>query len=177
MPLLTSCVFRDAAEQLGEIIKLCLDSAKDPLLDTVGVLESNWRNVRNVLQQTRHVLPRLFVGLFPKKNKGMHVGNLLNLVEAFNTLEDPVLQLKLSYVRRGVEGTITLTRSYDENVDWDKVSSTHARRLEEMKEFFSKVKKYAPNLVSLILPAPMPLTAAPSSSVPAPTDSSPTEVA
>jgi hypothetical protein len=45
----TSCVFRDAAEQLGEIIKLCLDSAKDPLLDTVGVLESNWRNVRNVL--------------------------------------------------------------------------------------------------------------------------------
>jgi hypothetical protein len=45
----TSCVLRDAAEQLGEIIKLCMDSAKDPLLDIVGVLESNWRNVRNVL--------------------------------------------------------------------------------------------------------------------------------
>jgi hypothetical protein len=41
--------FRDAVEQLGEIIKLRLDIAKDPLLDTVGVLESNWRNVRNVL--------------------------------------------------------------------------------------------------------------------------------
>jgi hypothetical protein len=33
--------FHNAVEQLGEIIKLCLDCAKDPLLDTVGVLESN----------------------------------------------------------------------------------------------------------------------------------------
>jgi hypothetical protein len=31
------------------------------------------------------------------------------MVEAFDTLEDPVLQLKLSSVRRGVEGTIALT--------------------------------------------------------------------
>jgi hypothetical protein len=91
MPVLTSCVSHNAAEQLVEIIKLRLESAKDPLLDTIGVLESNWRNVRNVFQQTRHVLPRLFVGLFPKKKNDMLVGNLRNLVEAFNTLEDPVL--------------------------------------------------------------------------------------
>jgi hypothetical protein len=91
MPLLTSCVFDDAVEHLGEIIKLHLDSTKDPLLDTIGVLESNWRNVRNVLQQNRHVLPRLFVGLFPKKKNDMPVGNLRSLVEAFDTLEDPVL--------------------------------------------------------------------------------------
>jgi hypothetical protein len=80
------------------------------LLDIVGVLESNWRNVRNILQQTRHVLPRLFVGLFPKKKKDMLIRNLRNLVEAFDTLEDLVLQLKLSFVRRGVEGTIALTQ-------------------------------------------------------------------
>jgi hypothetical protein len=80
------------------------------LLDIVGVLESNWRNVRNVLQQTRHVLPRLFAGLFPKKKKDMLIRNLRNLVEAFDTLEDLVLQLKLSFVRRGVEGTIALTQ-------------------------------------------------------------------
>jgi hypothetical protein len=104
-------------QKLGEIIKLRLDSAKDPLLDTVGVLEMNWRNVRNVLQQTRHVLPRLFAGLFQRKKNDMPVGNLRNLVEAFDTLEDPVLQLKLSSVRRGVEGTITLTWSHGENVD------------------------------------------------------------
>jgi hypothetical protein len=81
-------------------------------LDTVGVLESNWRNVRNVLQRTRHVLPRLFVGLFPEKKNEMPVINLRNLVQAFDTLEDPVLQLKLSSVRRCVEGTIALTQSH-----------------------------------------------------------------
>jgi hypothetical protein len=43
MPLLTSCIFHDAAKQLGEIIKLHLDNAKDPLLDTIGILESNCR--------------------------------------------------------------------------------------------------------------------------------------
>jgi hypothetical protein len=56
------------------------------------------------------VLPHLFVGLFPKKKKDMSVGNLRNLVHAFDTLEDPVLQLKLSSMRRGVEGTIALTQ-------------------------------------------------------------------
>jgi hypothetical protein len=36
----------------------------------------------------------------------MSIDNLRNLVEAFDTLEDRVLQLKLSSVRRGVEGMI-----------------------------------------------------------------------
>jgi hypothetical protein len=31
--------FCDAAEQLGEVMKLCLESTKDPLLDSVDVLE------------------------------------------------------------------------------------------------------------------------------------------
>jgi hypothetical protein len=172
---LTSCALCDTAEQLGEIMKLSLDNPKDPLLDTVGVLESNWRNVRNILQRTCHVLPRF--GLFPKKKKEMLVGNLRNLVEAFDTLEDPVLQLKLSSVRRGVEGTIALTRSHGENVDWEKVSSAYARRPEEMKEFFVEAKKYAPNLVSSILPAPTPLAPVPSLSAPTPMDPSPTKVA
>jgi hypothetical protein len=59
-------------------------------------------------------------------------------------LEDPVLQLKLSSVRTGVEGTIALTQSHGENVDWEKVCSAYARRPEEMKEFFAEAKKYAP---------------------------------
>jgi hypothetical protein len=104
-----NCEFHDATKQLGEIIKLHLDSAKDPLLDTVDVLESNWKNVRHVLQRARHMLPRLFVRLFPKKKGEMPVGNLRRLVEAFDTLEDHVLQLKLSSVKRGVEGMISQT--------------------------------------------------------------------
>jgi hypothetical protein len=146
--------FCDAVEQLGEIIKLRLDNTKDPLLYTVGVLESNRRNVRNVIQQTRHVL-----------------------VEAFDTLEDPVLQLKLSSMRRGVEGTIALTLSHGEDVDWEKVRPSHALRPEEMKEFFSKAKKYVPNLMYLILPVLTPLTVAPSLSAPTPRDPSPAKVA
>jgi hypothetical protein len=47
--------------------------------------------------------------LFAKKKKEMPISNLRNLVQAFDTLEDLVLQLKLSSVRRGVEGTIALT--------------------------------------------------------------------
>jgi hypothetical protein len=101
--------FRYAVEQLGEVIKLRLGNTKDPLLGTVGILESNWRNV---LQKTRHVLPRLFVKLFPKKKKDMPTGNLRKLVEAFDTLEDPTLQLKLSSVRRGAEGTVALALSH-----------------------------------------------------------------
>jgi hypothetical protein len=42
--------FRDAAEQLGEVWKLWLESAKDPLLDSVDVLELNWRLARDVPQ-------------------------------------------------------------------------------------------------------------------------------
>jgi hypothetical protein len=129
-----------------------------------------------MIQQTRHILPRLFVGLFPTKNKDMPIGNLRKLVEAFDTLEDLVLQLKLSSVRRGAEGMIALTQSNGEDVDWEKVISSYARRPEEMKDFFSEAEKYAPNLVSLIFLASMPSTAAPSSSAPAPTDPSRAEV-
>jgi hypothetical protein len=64
--------------------------------------------------------------LFPKKKDEMPNVNLSKLVEAFNTLEDSVLQLKLSSVKRGVEGTIALTQSHGKSVDWEKVSSSHA---------------------------------------------------
>jgi hypothetical protein len=69
-----------------------------------------------------------------------------------------------------------LALSHGENVDWEIVSSSHARRPEEMKEFFSEAKKYTPNLVSLILPALTPSTAAPSSSAPPAPDSTHSKV-
>jgi hypothetical protein len=112
----------------------------------------------------------------------MPIGNLRKIVEAFDTPEDPVLQLKLLYVRWGVEGTIALTHSHDEEVDWEKVGSSYARPPAEMKEFFKKAKEYVPRLVSLILPVPAPSTLAPvastpSSSTPTPTDPASAEVA
>jgi hypothetical protein len=93
----------------------------------------------------------MFVGLFKKKKDELSVGNLRKLVKAFDTLEDPVLQMKISSVKRGVEGTIALTQSHGEEVDWEKVGSSYARRPTEMKEFFNKAKEYASKLVSLIL--------------------------
>jgi hypothetical protein len=174
--------FCDAAEQLGEVWKLRLESAKDPLLDAVEVLESNWRLARDVLQQTRHVLTHMFVRLFPRKKDELPTGNLWKLVKAFDTIEDPILAMKLTSVKRGVKGMIALAQLHGEEVDWEKVGSSYAQPPAEIKEFFKKAKEYAPQLVSLILPAPIPSTpapgtSAPSSSTPAPTDPAATEVA
>jgi hypothetical protein len=166
MLLLAYLYFRDAAEQLGEVMKLCPECAKDPSLDSVDVLESNWRIVRDILQRTRHILHHMFVGLFTKKKDELSVGNLRKLVKAFDTLEDPVLQMKLSLVKQGVEGTIALTQSHGEEVGWEKVGSSYARRPAEMKEFFKKAKEYASKLVSLILPAPALSASAPLASAP-----------
>jgi hypothetical protein len=60
----------------------------------VDLLESNWRLVQEVLQLTRRILSRMFVGLWPKKRAEMPVDNLKKLAEAFDTVEDPVLTMK-----------------------------------------------------------------------------------
>jgi hypothetical protein len=141
------------------------------------MLESNWKNVRNVLQRTRHVLPCLYVELFPKNKKDMPTGNLRKVVGEFDTLEDPTLQLKRSSVRRGAEATVALALPHGEEVDRDKVSSSHAQGPEEMKEFFIEVRKYSANLVLLILPVLESSIAAPSTSVSPTSDPTPAEVA
>jgi hypothetical protein len=91
MLFLAYLYFRDAAKQLGEVWKLWLKSATNPLLDLVDVLESNWRLVRDVLKRTRHVLPRLFVGLFLRKKDELPVGNLRKLVKPSIPSKTPFL--------------------------------------------------------------------------------------
>jgi hypothetical protein len=59
----------------------------------------------------------MFVGLFPKERDEMPADNLQKLVEAFDTIEDPVLAMKLTLVKRGVEGTIALAQSHGEEID------------------------------------------------------------
>jgi hypothetical protein len=112
MLLLAYLYFCDAAEKLGEVWKLWQESAKEPLLDAVEVLESNWTLARDVLQRTR-----MFVGLFPRKKDELPADNLRKLVEAFDTIEDPVLAMKLTSVKHGVKGTIALAQSHGEEVD------------------------------------------------------------
>jgi hypothetical protein len=72
---------------------------------------------------------------------------------------------------------IALSMSHDEEVDWSKVSSSHALGPAEMKGFFVEANKYSQKLVELILPEPTPSIAAPSSSAPPMMNPAPTEVA
>jgi hypothetical protein len=123
-----------AAQQIGEVYKLHADRVKDPLLDAVDILESNCRNAKNLLQRTRHVLTRLFFEFFPKKKNDMPAERL---VDAFDTLEDPTLQLKRSSVNRGAEATVALSLSHGKKVDWSKVSSSQACVPSEIKKFFA----------------------------------------
>jgi hypothetical protein len=115
----------------------------------------------------------MFVGLWLKKKAEMLVDNLKNLAEAFDTLEDPVLTMKVRSVKWGVEGAIALAQSHGEEVDWEKVSSSHARPLLELLGFFEKAKKYAPGIASIITPSAASLTPIPSSLTSVPSASMP----
>jgi hypothetical protein len=41
----------------------------------------------------------MFVGLFSRKRDELPIGNLKKLVKAFDTIEDPVLSMKLTSVK------------------------------------------------------------------------------
>jgi hypothetical protein len=75
------------------------------------------------------------------------------LAKAFDTTEDPILQLKGLSLKRGAEGAIALSYAHGEDFDWEKVSSPHGRTHLELKAFFEKAKKLAPALVSIISPS------------------------
>jgi hypothetical protein len=68
----------------------------------------------------------MFVRLFLRKKDELPAGNLRKLVEAFDTIEDPVLAMKLSSVKQGVKWMIALAQSHGEEVDWEKVGSSYA---------------------------------------------------
>jgi hypothetical protein len=70
----------------------------------VDVLESNWKLVRNILQQTHHILIHMFFGFWSKKKDEMPGNNLQKLVAAFDTIEDPVHAMKRISVKQCIKG-------------------------------------------------------------------------
>jgi hypothetical protein len=56
-------------------------------------------------------------------------------------------------LKRGAEGAIAFSYAHGEEVNWEKVSSSHGRPRSELKAFFEKAKKYAPDIVSMISPS------------------------
>jgi hypothetical protein len=136
-------------------------------MDAVNLLESNWISVQEILELTCRVLTQMFVGLWPNKRADMPADDLKKLAATFDTVEDPILVMKSRSVKRGVEGAIALAQSHGEEVDWEKVSSSHDRPLSELLGFFEKVKKYAPGIVSIITASAASSTSTPASSTPA----------
>jgi hypothetical protein len=95
----------------------------------------------------------MFVGLWPKKKAEVLKDNLEKLAKAFDTTDDPTLQLKGLSLKRGAEGAIALSYAHGADFDWEKVSSPHGRTRAELKAFFEKAKKLAPALASIISPS------------------------
>jgi hypothetical protein len=143
-------------------------------MTAVNLLKANWISIQEIFELVSRVLTRMFVGLWPTKKAEVPNNDLKKLGEAFDTTDDPILQLKGLSLKRGVEGAIALSYAHGVDFDWEKVSSPHGRTRSELKAFFEKAKKFAPALVSIISPsaasatstAPTPLT--PATEEPAP---------
>jgi hypothetical protein len=123
----------------------------DPLLAAVSLLEANWISVQEIFELVNRLLTRIFVGLWPKQ-KGK-VPDLKNLAKAFDSPNNPILTMKGLSLKRGAEGAIAFSYAHGEEVNWEKVSSSHGRPCSELKEFFEKARKYAPGIVSMISPS------------------------
>jgi hypothetical protein len=164
------CVF---AECTGVPLAPLQPNDEDPLVAAVNLLELNWISIQEILELTRHVLTRMFVGLWPKKRADMPADDLKKLAATFDTVEDPILSMKSRLVMRGAEWAIALAYSHGEEVDWEKVSSSRGQPLSELLGFFEKEKKYAPGIVSIITPSAASSTSTPASSTPATSASMP----
>jgi hypothetical protein len=158
----------------------------DPLLAAVNLLESNWISIQEIFELASRVLTQIFVGLWPKQKVDVPDADLKKLAKVFDTPKDPILLMKGRSMKRGAKGAIALTYAHGEEVNWEKVSSSHSRLLLELRGFFKKVKEYAPSIISIISPlvdsstsaTPVSSTLATSESMPPPnasaTSSAPT---
>jgi hypothetical protein len=122
-------------------------------MTAINSLEANWISIQEIFELVSRVLTWMFVGLWPKKKVEVPKDDLMKLAKAFDTTDDPILQLKGISLKRGAEGAITLSYAHGADVDWDKASSPHGRTRAELKAFFEKAKKLPPALASIISPS------------------------
>jgi hypothetical protein len=122
-------------------------------MTAVNLLEANWISIQEIFELVSRVLTRMFVGLWLKKKAEVPKDDLKKLTKAFDTTDDPILQLKGLSLKCGAEGAIALSYAHGADVGWEKVSSPHGRTRSELKAFFEKAKKVAPTLASIISPS------------------------
>jgi hypothetical protein len=114
------------------------------------------------------VLTWIFIGLWPKQRAEVPDNDLKKLIKSFDTPDDPILLMKGLSLKRGAKWAIALSYAHGEEINWEKVSSSHGRPLSELKAFFEKAKMYAPGITSMISPSVASATSAtPVSSTPA----------
>jgi hypothetical protein len=127
-------------------------------MTAVNLLKANWISIQEIFELVSRVLTRMFIGLWPKKKAEVPKDDLKELAKAFGTTDDPILQLKGLFLKRGAEGAIALSFAHGADVDWEKVSSPYGHTRAELKACFEKAKKLAPALASIISPSAVSAT-------------------
>jgi hypothetical protein len=140
----------------------------------VSLLEVNWTSVQEIFELVNRVLTRIFVGLWPKQKAEVPNNDVRKLAQAFDTTEDPVLQMKGLSLKRGAEGAIAFSYAHGAELDWEKIGSSHGRIRSKLKAFFEKAKKFSPAIVAMISPSAASVASpAPAPSIPATNESAP----
>jgi hypothetical protein len=63
-------------------------------MTVVNLLEANWISIQEIFELVSRVLTRMFIGLWPKQKEVVSKDDVKNLAKAFDTTDDPILQLK-----------------------------------------------------------------------------------
>jgi hypothetical protein len=63
-------------------------------MTAVNLLKANWISIQELFELVSRILTWMFVGLWPKKKVEVPKDDLKKLAKAFDTTEDPILQLK-----------------------------------------------------------------------------------
>ncbi|KAK1699379.1 hypothetical protein QYE76_016076 [Lolium multiflorum] len=132
----------------------------DALLDTLSLLEIHGDEARQGMEDADSALTKLFPYFFSKKEEPKTFGEL---AKWFNAEEDLGHNLRQEGLKVGVEGTIALVASSQQNVDWAKVGDVPKM---ETKTWVSLIKAAKPNSKKILAFLGFKPTPAPSSSKP-----------
>jgi hypothetical protein len=102
-------------------------------MTAVNLLEANWISIQEIFELVSRVLTRMFIGLWLKKKADAPKGDLKKLAQAFDTTEDPILQMKGLSLKCGAEGAIAFSYAHGADFDWEKMSSPHGCTRTELK--------------------------------------------
>jgi hypothetical protein len=163
----------DSAERT-KVSLSTLPPNNDPLMAAVSLLEANWTSVQEIFELVSRILTWIFVGFWPKQKAEVLNNDVMELTQAFDTTEDPVLQMKGLSLKRGAEGAIGFSYAHGAELDWEKIGSSHGHTRSELKAFFEKAKKFLPAIMAMISPsAASAASPAPAPSIPATDESAP----